>query len=361
MNINTRIAVLVACFAATSSLSAQSFTSPSGLASTDGSGAFVHVLGAAPKLRMQQIDSSNKSTTARTLTSLAFRRDAALATSTDFGARVLENLSITMSHAQLSTISRDFDANYKDKPVIVFAPKNVNTPDWSSKPATAVAPFDFKLTFDTPWIYNGTDDLLFEVSIEKVTSAPTVLTSMPCDLQKQTGSFATSLRGATFGTGCIAGGQTTRFVLATQMHNTSARFVVQASANFGPKKSAALLMLDFVDQNISAPGVCAVVHALPTLILPLGTTSDNGAIAATRESGLPYVPSAIGASLYFQAWAIDATQSGIGIAFSQGQRQTIPSTPTLPATGRVYAYDVAGCVLPQGPYAGGVVTQFEYR
>jgi hypothetical protein len=339
---------------------AQTFTSPSGYDSVEGAGRHAHVLASTTALSWQQIDSTTRSASARTLTSIAWRRDGTTATNAAFAARVVENLTVRLAHSSLAAISVDLDQNYKDTPAVVFGPRNVNAPDWRNQPASP-APFDFKLTFDTPWVYNGRDDLLWEVRADKVTPAPTALANYPFDFQPASGSFRTTLRGTSVGTGCTATGQTRSMVLATLMHNTSARFELQASFNFGPANAPAVLFLDVQDANLTVPGLCAAVRATPLVLLPLGAGSPTGAVASSWLRTLPYIPSLVGANLWLQAAALDTGRTGIRLALSQGKRQTLPATPAVPNVGRVYTYTTEGCTLTQEPQPGGVIAQFEYR
>lgn len=339
----------------------QTQTSPKGYGSVEGNGSHGYVIAATDGLRYQQVDSTWRGTPVANLASLAFRRDGALATNTTYASRTLNQVSVVLSHATMSALSGNFAANYKGAATTVFTPKNVNAPDWSTKPATAPAPFDLKLTFDQQWSYNGTDDLLWEIQIGSVSTLAGPVTNYPLDYQSATGAYETVAYGAAIGTGCLAKGQTTRrFVLGTTVHDRAGSFGLRASANFGPPSTAFVAFLDVSDPNQTVPGLCAVVHALPTVMIPLGTSSSTGSVGSTRVDNIPFVAAAIGGSVYMQAFGLDNSQSTIQIAASQGERLTIPAVPSLPNVGRIYAYSTFGASPVQGPIPGGVIASFSY-
>ena len=356
MNPSQFAAVLVLAAAA----GAQSFTSPRGYATVEGGGTFAHVLASTDALRWQQIDATVRGAPAPNLGSIAWRRDGQLADNAAYGARVVQQMSVVLAHSTLATIDRDFARNYRDQPVVVFTPKNVNAPDWTRRPAAAPAPFDFRLTFDQQWSYNGTDDLLWEVRVAQVSGAPGAVSNYPFDFQPMTGSFSLKQDGVALGTGCIAKGQTTRrFFLQATLYDHGTSFRLRHSTHVGPRAAPVVTFLDVQDQNQTIPGLCAPLRAAPTVILGLGTASAGGAVPAVEIANIPYDAAALGRNVYAQAAGLDDSQAGIQVAVSQGERVTVPANPTLPGTGRVFCYSVLGATTVQGPWGGGVIAEFQ--
>jgi hypothetical protein len=339
----------------------QSFTSPRNMESVEGSGSHGYVLGAASGARWQQVDGTLRGAGFQNVQSIAFRRDGLLATNAAFGARVLQQVSVLMSHATLPAVRKDQSTNYKDTPVLVFTPRDVNAPDWSVRPAAGTAPFDLRLPFDTPWSYNGTDDLLWEVRIQDVAVAPTTVSSYPFDFVPGPGALQQTTYGVALGQGCLATGQTqNRFTLHASLANEMSRFRLRHSTNFAPGSAAVVTFVDFSDPNLTVPGLCAVLHALPTVLLDLGIGSTTGAVPS-RYVEIPYEPAAIGFSLYLQAVAADAGQGALPIAVSQGSRVTVPAPPSLPGVAHAVSHARPGGVLRYEAVApGGIVARFEH-
>ena len=338
----------------------QTFTSPANMATTEGSGSYGYVLGAASAVRWQQVDATLRGAGYQNIHSIAFRRDGVLATNAAFGPRVLQGLCVWMAHASLPAIRKEQDANYKDTPVLVFTPKDVNAPDWSTRPASGTAPFDLRLPLDTPWNYNGSDDLLWEVQIVDVSQAPGTVLSYPFDFTPGTGALQTATTGVSVGTGCLATGQTTnRFTLHGSIANERSRFRLRHSTNFAPPSGPVLTFLDFVDSNLGVAGLCAVLHALPTVVLDMGVASTTGGVPSSYVE-IPYEPAAIGFSLYLQAVAADAAQGTFGVAVSQGSRVTVPAAPALPGVAHAVSHARPGGLLRYAAVApGGIIAQFE--
>lgn len=353
IGIFTSLAITVSTDAQT-----RTFTSPRGFDTTEASSHHSYVLASVDKLRFQQVDSSVRGL-AGSLTSIAWRRDGSMADNSAFGSRTLENVSIRLSHSLLNRISTSFDSNYIGAATTVFGPKNVNAPDWTRAPTSAPAPFDFKIVFDRPFAYDGVRDLLWEVRVDKVSSAPTALRNYPFDFAPLSGSLSTVSHGSTIGGGCRT--PNGRFVLAASAYNHGGSFRIRHVANFGPSRSAIVTFLDVADPNQSIPGLCATLRANPLVLLPLGASSSTGFAEAAFAAGLPHSNALVGANLFLQAVSLDASQPGIQIALSSAIRVTLPVNPTLPGAGYVHSYTTGGGTFTRGPWVGGIIARFESR
>ena len=73
-------------------------------------------------------------------------------------------------------------------------------------------------------------------------------------------------------------------------------------------------------------GGCALLLAQPIWVIPAGTTNANGTL--NHVISFRHEAQFIGATLYTQALAADATQPGLPLAFANGMRVTYPTNPT---------------------------------
>ena len=164
------------------SLSAQTtFTSPFGYDTTEGATNHAYILGGQLGLTWQQIDSTLRGKVL-SVKSIAWRRDATLATSANYVKRTME-VEIFLANSELTKISKTHSANYVGTPTQVVKKKTVNAPDWTTAPTTAPAPFDFKVPFDTGWVFLGKNDFLWEVRVTKNSYTGGVFSNYPYDFQ----------------------------------------------------------------------------------------------------------------------------------------------------------------------------------
>ena len=346
---------------AVSSQSTSTFTSPRGLDTTEGSSSHGYILGSKKALRWQQMDPTAVGNGVSNIRSIAWRRDAVTATNAAYSARTFTNMSVVMAHTLASAASTNYASNYVGSPTVVFTPKNVNAPDWSTKPAAGPSMFNHKVIFDTPWTYNGTDDLLWEVRLDDIAPVPTGFTNYPFDFNSSGASSAVrrvyqyastatnkTLFGINYGTGCTTNGSTTsRFLLASSMRNdfTANTLALRHGASRAPANSSVVTLLGVVKLDQPFPGLCSNLYTNPATQLPMGTASSTGSIA-TQIVPVPNNPNFYGAKLYMQAAALDTMQAGLPVAVSQGEEQIVPDNK--PST------------INSGPWTGGIVAQFEY-
>src|SRR5262245_53116407 len=209
---STKLTCSLALLVSAACLSAQStFTSPKGFDTTEGATNHDYILASKIGLTFQQLDATNRGTTGM-LKSIAWRRDGVLATNTTNTARTLE-MEVLMADTVVANVSTTHAANYKNPPTVVFTKKMVNAPDWTQKPVTAPAAWDLKAQFDTPWLYLGTDDLLWEVRVTQnsaVTGTSGLAYAFDFEYVGAT-AFTASATASTVGTGCVSTGRTSAF------------------------------------------------------------------------------------------------------------------------------------------------------
>ncbi|MCA8956303.1 MAG: hypothetical protein KDC87_09515 [Planctomycetes bacterium] len=339
---------------------AQSFTSPKGFDTTEAGSAHGFSLASATDSIWQQIDSSLHGGGFTGIKSIAFRRDGALAANAAYVARTLKSLSVTMSHATLAAATGNLSGNYKGTPTTVFPAKDVSAPDWTAAPSSSPMPFSLSIPFATTWSYNGTDDLLWEVAIQAVQTAPTALVSYPFDFQRYSGAFQVVAGDAFIGQGCRVSGMARNFVLSVDAYNHGTKFRLRHSVNYGPASADIVSFVDAVDPNQSIPGLCAALHVNPLVWFPMGRSSTGGSVPGAFLD-IPYLASAVGQRFYMQAVGQDPTQSVIPLAVTQGVQVTVPIAPVLPAVGYVYSEASSGVRTYSGPWGGGIVARFEHN
>ena len=325
-------------------LSAQGVTSPKGYDTTEGNMIFYHWNGTR---RFQQIDNTHKGTPF-VVKSISFRRDGtgggANATARTF------NVSADMGYASWGVASTVMDDNFlAGTKTNVFTYKSVSMPDWTAVP-TPPAAFDFTLVYDAMWPYTGTSALVWTVSYD---SGP----SGQAQTDRQyVAAGPTSSAGTALGTGCIATGNASAFGHTMTFSNfgASGGMALTGGVTLAPASTPVTLFLDGVNSNLTIPGLCSVLYALPTIQLPLGTSSATGAITQ-RVYQVPYNAGIQGGTLFTQCMALDVGQPGYPIVVSNGRQTTMPAAPVGGGTECLYQWSTLPTVTGSPTYGGGIV------
>ncbi len=343
------------------SLAAQgTFTSPLGYDTREGATDHAYILGSKLGLTWQQIDSTLRGRVL-SVKSIAWRRDGGLATSANYVKRTME-VEIFLANSELTKISKTHSANYVGTPTQVVKKKTVNAPDWTTVPTTAPAPFNFKVPFDTGWVFLGKNDFLWEVRVTKNSYTGGVFSNYPFDFQYVVASSSFNNNPSTpststmLGSGCTARGQTSPFRLSTVLYNHGIKFRLQNSATNGPPTTQVNVYLGIKDPNLAIPGWCERIHVDPVLLLSLGKTSTTGAVGPTTLDNIRYDKNLVGFSIFAQAGALDPGQ-GVFI-LSNGVKFAAAADPNYPKVGRVYTYNTSSGTTTSGPWTGGIIAQF---
>lgn len=313
------------------SLAAQSETSPKGFLTTEGNGAHNSNFGYYTTAynygsSYLHVDATNVGQ-ARNLAKLSLRRDGLLPNNGAFVARTIQ-VSLRMAHADYAQIKANVpqaDSEFLLTPwTALMNSKTVNLPSLTVKPATAPAPFDIALTFDTTFAYDGARSLAFQILASPSSDLVTNFSGYPVDFHSAPDSVAPQ---AYYGTGCIATG------------NTQPMQHISYLVNYGPNSNAYWL-LDTNRAPVSAPiatligtsnpnfafGGCENLYVQPLVTLSR-TTNSGGTLYQSFD--VPHQPGFIGAQIYSQSVALD-TAAPLGLALSQGMRVTYPIDPVQP-------------------------------
>jgi hypothetical protein len=264
-------------------------------------------------------------------------------------------MAIVMSHADFGRIDGTFDNNYLDAPVSVFTKKSVNFPDWTTAPVTPPAPFDFVVPFDSAWPYTGVNALLFDFTIEN----PSVTSGATMDRDFVSPASGTGVLIA--GTGCTATGRTSVFAQTVSLENGGPALPnygmrINFTATNAPAGAGVLAFVDVVDSNLTVPGLCTTLHALPTLLLVVGTASPTGALPEVSYS-FPYDVSLQTGVLFSQLFALDAGQPGIPVVLSTARRSTMPSSTATTGHECMYHWATLPATSGSNTIGGGAVAQ----
>lgn len=344
--------VLLAVPLLASSLAAQ-FTSPVAFDAIEGNASQTVLFGATDR-RFQQIDASMITQGAQTISQIAFRRDgdraAASAVSRTF------DLTIVMGHGSLATASNTFDDNYSATPTTVFATQQVTLPDWTGLVAGPAA-FDFVVTLDTPFNYNGTEALVWEIVAENSSQPGTVY----LDRQNTTSPFGYDQAIQT-ATGCTESTQTNPFELNAAVFNYGPSHPsfgqrIFYSGEYGAADQPVALDIGLNVAPIQVPGLCGWFHHSLIFSVGIGNAAPSGAIPEFIID-LPYDPMLEGVELANQFLSLDIGQPGMPFILSDVKKYIVP-TPgsTLDCC---YLYAAGGTSTTGSKFTQrGVIVEFQ--
>lgn len=270
------------------------------------------------------------------------------------------DVTFTVGTGDRATFAKtSFAGNYSNNSATVVFPKaQVSMPDWRTRPAVAPAPFDVVFPFKVPYVYDGKSDFVWQIAYENCSES--ARTRYFCD-RANTQKYLYS-NGIPIGTGCTATGRTVAHGLTSRLYNYGPngasykmRLYLQATNN--PSSAPVAAAVGGVQLNLPLPGWCTNLVTLPLLYLPIGTSSSTGSLA-TRYYDSPYVASAVGTSLYVQAYSPDAGHPS-GLSLTEGEKTTMPPTINFtPTASFKYIYRSAPTSTSlSGPFtAGSVIT-----
>ncbi|MCC6671600.1 MAG: hypothetical protein IT458_11095 [Planctomycetes bacterium] len=305
----------------------------------------------AAQTRTQQVDNNLVGQPLPFVRFIGWRRNG----SSNAGAAKTTNLTVICSHADYNTVTNTFATNYKDQPVTVFTKKPVNLPDWNAPSGSTPSPFNVILPFDTPFLYNGTDALLYDVLNENnplgTYSQDWISGTMPHTY----GAYPTDLGG-----GCTTANGPMVHRCALRANATVLELGFKVSG--APASANVVMLIGASDPALPIPGLCGVLHTQPVLDLALTPASAAGNIAISFPVRTPWSPALAGITLYTQAVAPDAGQSGLPIAISNGLRSDTPATGGAGAINvkRIYHTSSVTAATGTGPSVSAVPTLFGY-
>jgi hypothetical protein len=327
-------------------------TTPVGLNATEGNAAFFNF---GPARLFQSIDASQAATPA-VFTRFSLRRDGTSAASASYAARTVD-FALTLGPANTAIVSGDLTQNLAGS-TQVFPLTNVNMPDWTNPPGAPPAAYDFNIPF--PAYTHGGGPLMWMMQhANSSVAAQTVF-------DRQYNAYASAAGVLITGSvGCIATGRATAFGHTTALRNGGAPagafgMHLQVTPSNAPSSAPVLLSIDTVDSALSLPFLCTTLHALPTVLLPLGNSSATGTMPVQHIS-FGHNPSAIGASLVTQLVSVDVGQPApfLPIALSNGRTTTMPADPTLVCSPACYAFATTPATTGTFFFGGCGVAEFQ--
>lgn len=339
---------------------AQTFvTSPRGFDTTEGNATFNHF--SVSNRRFHQVDNTHVGQFF-VVNSVGFRRDGgANGGGTNVGARTAD-MEVSMGLANFGFLQRVFDNNFlPGTRQIAYTKKSTNIPSWTGNNGTP-APFDLVLPLDLPFVYSGTNAIVTDFTHENLAYVGGVGATGGCAVDRQyTG--ATTATGVQLAVGCIATGNAAAFAQTMRLENNGAALPnygmrMRVNATGAPASTPVILNIDFADANLSVPGLCTTMNALPTISLGIGSSSATGVIPETSIS-FPHSPAFIGGALVTQMLALDLGQPVFPIVLSSGRQASFPNDPTA-AGSQECLYGWLSLPATEGTLfiGGGLVIQF---
>ncbi|MBK8975533.1 MAG: hypothetical protein IPM29_06375 [Planctomycetes bacterium] len=351
------LATLAALAGSATLLPAQlAVTSPLGYDNIEGNTTFNHFDSGGDR-RFQQIDAThlNRQFIIR---SLGFRRDGGTnGGGTNEPPRTMD-LEITFGLANMTILTSAFDPNFlPGSSQVSFIKRQVNMPDWTGNAGTP-GPYDFVIPLDFAFPYAGNDALVIDFTYENLVWQGTATGGSAVDRQYV---GATTATGTALGTGCTASTSSSAFSHSMRLENNGLGGAaygmrMRIDATNAPISTPVLLNIDLADLNLTVPGLCATVHAGPTLSLPIAVSDPLGAVGQTSLSW-GYNPVFVGVQLVTQLAAFDAGQPAIPVVLSQGRVATMPNDPSSLAENCVYHWASGTSQSGTLFYGGGMVMQ----
>jgi hypothetical protein len=339
------------------SLAAQGIVLPTHFRIAEGNGFSNEGIGATTPVRHLQI---HDAVAARTVRSLAFRRDAATFNAAVLPAGVvLCDLSVSTSTTNASMPNPVFDQNHGNDRVAVLTATPVQFP--ATSPGPIVRPFVFKLPFTTPFNFGGQGAFCWDLRI----STRSNLQAMPMDACNNWDANPGALLW-NYGTGCKASGQSQVMSLAggSAPDWLNLRLTISYQGANLPPSSTAFLCIGVSSENWgplplpfllpgtgSAPsGPCSVTND-HLLLVPTPTTA-SGTLSASFP--IPVNVAHNGVNLFTQALAQDQNANSWGVVLSNSVQHHILTPYTTVPVAEVYGLSTATSGTTRS-YQGAIV------
>lgn len=299
---------------------AQSTTIPAGFDSTPGGNSFFH-WGSTAGRTMQVADRSNPRP--RPISELSFRR---LPNATSFPAGTID-AEVIMSQNPMSFLDIHFDSNERSNRRSVLK-GTVNTPDWSV--AVPNPTFDFTFKFAATWVYTGQDALMWTIRYSNSTHSGG-------SMDRAFGAIRITTTATSLGAGC---GSLTDSMAVQNSGNYAAEVGMHllVGATGAPANAPAWILIDSQPANLTIPGLCATLQALPNIMLPYGAADATGTLTK-KYLTFPYIGSLVSGTVVSQLLFFDPSQTGLPFALSGGQTGTMPASSNTVGTATAYAWN----------------------
>lgn len=322
------------------------FSSPPGFLDKDGGGEanISHPLEGTPS-RNQYVDGDQRGF-AKVITALAFRRDGYTTPSTSYNARTAM-VAVVLAHANAAAVSTTFAANYVGSAATVIARRAIAFPSAVQPPPTAPAPWTLLYSFDNPFAYNGTQDLLWEIQTDSMS------TTNPYSLDIEAQPFAPGFGSVSYTN--PTGGCTTpngRFSISYPFGpGTSGGMAgLRTFANGAPSNAQSVLALGLSDPGFTG-GFCSALRTSAEVSIP--AVSGPSGNLGTHIVSFPWTGGLL------QVFAQYASLTGGQLYVSDGLRFLITNEFYAPKLFRVTAGSPSATVGTR--YTSMIpVTRFSY-
>ncbi|MEZ5987813.1 MAG: hypothetical protein R3F30_01540 [Planctomycetota bacterium] len=351
MNRPLRAASALALLLAQAPAQVTSYTSPTGLDGTEGNNYFYH-WGSTTGRVLQVVDWSNLQP--RAINQMAFRRDTTVASNTTSVSGTLD-LVVVVAQCDYRNVDSVYAGNHTSNPRTAYSGK-INFPDWRTKPLIAPANFDFVIKFNTTWTYLGralanTQALVWTADYKNATNGYGYM-------DRDYSGYSTAT-GTPLGSGCGGFADYLQFLNSGDYDPLSGMHLRVRGTN-APPNAPIFLMFDGTDSNLTVPGLCARLRALPTFVFYMGPADGTG-LMSDRYLTLPYIKALESGTLYTQLLTVDTTQAGLPFAVTGGQKVTVPSQ-AKPTNAHAACYHWSsgsgGTVSPGIFFSGAPIAEF---
>lgn len=321
-------------------------TAPAGFLNTTSGGSVGQPFSAQASTRAQFCHPSLIGTAIPAIVALNLRRDTTSFRGTNVARTVV--LDVALGHGSIGTFDETFAANFSVNRTQVAANRSVNLPDTTFLQGNQQnpEPWTSRVPLDQAFSYDGVNALIIEVAVRSTTS-PNNGYYVDAGTATSGGQMLNLRNGVTNETGCIATGRFGPMFLSTTAYSHVQGTMMRLGATIAraPATVPVVLYVSAVDANLTIPGLCARLHALPQIEIPLGVATANGDVTQ-QFFRFGFVSSLLAAPLFVQAVAFDAGQAGLPVVVSNDQALTWPAAPSV-APGQAWT-QAADLVSPYG-------------
>ena len=290
--------------------------SPAGHATVEGNSNNVYPWGQTQS-HYQQIHADLRSRQLVIL-GLAWRRDGQFSTP---AANTLD-LELSVGDSDYTKATTTFASNCVGTPTVAVKRKKIVMPSWIWTISTPrlPGPFDFEIPFDTPWLFSGKQDFLWEV---RLFSSPAARAIADATRLVIPGNAAKSFA---LGKGCTLAGQTKPMTLEASLLVDSAwKMSLQwLCRHTAPSAASNVVLIGLSNPAAAIPGLCSQKLYTDALLSFAAPASNASGIFTTTKVTAYSWAGLTGKSFYAQAFSRDPNQTPIPFAASNGLATIVP-------------------------------------
>lgn len=236
-------------------------------------------------------------------------------------------LKLTLAAAVAPTsATTNWSANYAASGTLVFS-GTISTPAaWTTPPRSAPTPFDFALTFSTPFAYAGSGPFLWDCDVTSASTTDLVV----LDLAQTTNLPDSYCAYTMYGAGCAnpAGELQLRGRGQTLLSAVANEFRIASVTMNAPPGAFVTVLLGSTQLNLPVPGLCTNLYT-NELISITGIADPTGAWESPYLT-VPYNAAYVGVPLPMQGAALDTSAPIQQLTASNGLLyRAAPKQPAL--------------------------------